>query len=108
MKIKAICIDDKNRPKEIPAEKWVKEGTIYNIKHVYYMVNQGIQGCDLWEFNIKDCKPYDCFRLSRFGIDIRDVGKLMELIKACNDLDDVSDSEILESIEELQLQEEFV
>ena len=109
MKVKAVCIDDKNKPAEIPQEKWIKKGETYHVKHVYNMVKQGMMlGCDLWEINLKGCDPYGCYRLSRFAFDIKDVGKLIELMQACSELKDVNIDELMEQVEDLQLEEELV
>lgn len=99
--VKAICIDDKNKPKEIPAEKWVKIGETYNINHIYIMVNQdNIKGCELEEFDITMYKPYNCYRLSRFAVRIEDLDDLLALTLQCNELNDVDISSIEELLKE--------
>jgi hypothetical protein len=85
--VKCICINDKNKPAEIPSSKWVKAEEDYHITHVYYHPNQGIQGCSLYEKPLgEDCAPYETFRLSRFAISVDDLEKLIELIKNCTEL----------------------
>ena len=109
MKVKAICINDSNRPKEIPQEKWIKKGETYHVKHVYNMVKQGmILGCDLWEMNLKGCDPFLHYKLDRFAFDIQDLDKLFELMRACAALNDIDDHEILKLVEDLQLEEELI
>lgn len=106
MKIRALCIDDENKPKEIPQTKWIKKGDKYHIKHIYLMVNQDkISGCDIWERDLSLYKPYNCFRLSRFAIHEDDVQKLKELIKACDELNQLSDDDIQRLIEQTELME---
>ena len=108
MKVRAVCINDKDRPKEIPVEKWIKEGEVYHIKHVYNMAKQGmILGVSLWEINLKGCDPYNAFRMSRFAIDINDLEKLMELMKACSDLSDFTDDKLKELIKDTELVEKL-
>ena len=100
--VKCTCIDDKNKPAEIPSSSWVKVEESYHITHVYYHPNQGIQGCSLYEKPLgEDCAPYETFKLSRFGISVDDLEKLIELIKNCTELNDV---DIQALIEESQLQ----
>jgi len=100
--VKCICIDDKNKPAEIPYSSWVKAEESYHITHVYYHPNQGIQGCSLYEKPLgEDCAPYETFKLARFGISVDDLAKLIELIKNCTELNDV---DIQALIEESQLQ----
>jgi len=89
--IKVICMDDSKKPSEIPASHWVKKGTKYHITHISKMMNQGfILGCDLSEINLLDLDtPYNCFRLSRFGVQLKDLEKLQQLIKDCAELNDI-------------------
>lgn len=109
MKVKAICINDAGRPKEIPIEKWVEKGETYNVKHVYNMVKQEmILGCDLWEINLKGCDPFLCYKLDRFAFSPKDMQKLFELMRACAELNEVSDDAIKELVEELHFEEELV
>lgn len=94
--VSCVCIDAKNKPANIPTTKWLKEGQKYTIMHVYLMVNQDkIQGCSLKELKI-DFPPYNCFRLNRFGFKKEDVPALIELIKNCNDLNDIDVEKLLE------------
>src|SRR5688500_18975717 len=101
--INCICIDDTKRPKEIPADKWIKKEEEYKITHVYIHVNQGgIQGVTLYEKPLDEsCKPYESFRLSRFAININDLPAFIELCKDCSELDEV---DIKKLIEESELQ----
>lgn len=79
--IKAVCIDDSNRPKEIPENKWVKKGNEYDIIWVYVILNEkqkGVQGVDLAEINLDESNtPYLHFNLNRFAVfNIEDFKKL--------------------------------
>jgi hypothetical protein len=88
--IKVLCINDKGRPQEIPADRWIVEGTWYHITHIYLMLQQRkIQGCELAEFDISDCIPYNCYRLDRFGIREGDLQKLFDMIRHCSTLNTV-------------------
>ena len=103
--IRCFCIDDANRPKEIPASKWVKKGEKYHIVHVFKHLSQkGIQGVELAEIDISDCEPYNCFRLTRFAILLEDLEKLMQLMKDCTELSDIDISALLENLELVELE----
>lgn len=94
-----ICINDKNRPKEIPSEKWPKKGNEYTPIRVFYHPLQGVQGVELKEIRLnKDNYPYESYKLDRFGVRPEDLEELLELIKWSNDLNDVE----VPSIKELK------
>lgn len=98
--IRCVCTNDSNRPEEIPSNLWVKKGTEYHIVHVLKCLNQkGIQGVELAEIDISHCKPYECFRLNRFSINIEDFQKLKELISDCAELSDIDVSALVENLE---------
>ena len=102
-KIRCICIDDQNKPSQIPQSKWVKKGEQYNITYVFIMVNQNrIQGCEIAEYDISMYKPYNCYRLSRFAILAEDLDKLMKLIKDCDDMRQLEDLDIDKLVEEIE------
>lgn len=99
MKIPCFCIDDKNRPLEIPISKWVKEGEKYHITHVYHQHQQkGIKGVELSEFDISDCVPYNCYRLDRFAFTEENLDKLIKLMQECTELDSIDISSIVDKL----------
>lgn len=107
--IECICVDDKGKPLEIPQEKWVKEGEKYHITHIFVMIQQGkIKGCELAEFDISDCLPYNCYRLSRFAIKAEDLQKLMQLISDCDELNQLSTEDLNKIVREVPLKTELV
>lgn len=65
--MKVQCINDKNKPTEIPIEKWIKYGEMYTvIKVVTTLDNQ--PGFVLKEIELgEDTFPYDCFNPKRFA-----------------------------------------
>lgn len=66
--MKVICINDKNRPNEIPANRWVVEGNVYTVTQVTKLNAQGgLYGFKLEELNIDDLAPYQYFLPSRFA-----------------------------------------
>ena len=106
--IEVICVDDKNRPKEIPAIDWVKEGEQYHVTHISLQVNQMengqvVSGCDLYEkpLSIEKHSPYECFRLSRFACTKENVEALIQMMIDCYNLPKI---EVEKLIEESELQ----
>jgi len=101
--VRCICIDDKGKPLEIPQNKWVKQDELYHITHIFIMKQQNnIQGVELAEFDISECVPYNCYRLTRFAIDVEDLKKFVEMLKRCDDLNQFSDIDILELTKKIQ------
>jgi hypothetical protein len=91
--IPCICIEDNNRPKEIPESDWVKKGEPYHITFISLQVNQiengiPVNGCDIYEkpLSIEKHNPYESFRLSRFSVTIQNLEKLIEMIEQCYQL----------------------
>lgn len=109
MGVKAICIDDTKKPKEIPSDKWVKAGELYTITHLYKQLNQNnIKGVELAEFDISMCKPYNCYRLSRFAINVNDLEKFVQMMKDTNELNNIDIDNFVKDLiekEELILQD---
>lgn len=99
MTVKVICLDDSNRPKEIPLEKWIKKDSQYHITHIYYHPQQKIQGVELAEIDLDEsCLPYSSFALRRFGISKEDLEKFFQMLKDCTDLNDIDVSKLVEEI----------
>ena len=66
--MKAVCIDDSNRPVDIPEHKWVKKEEIYTIvKVVELKLQNNSLGVELEEIDLKDCFPYEYFLAARFA-----------------------------------------
>lgn len=103
--IKCICINDNNKPEEIPQEKWIKKDSEYHIIWVLKMINQNnIQGVQLSEISLDDsCLPYEAFKISRFAINSKDLEQLIELMQECTNFDKelvidlVKDIELIEN-----------
>ncbi len=97
MKVPCLCIDAKNRPQEIPLNKWISEGIQYTILHIGTTVNRKILTCTLLEVTLDEtCKPYDGYRLDRFAFKEEDIPKLLELMKSCSELNGLNINELLE------------
>ena len=84
----AICINDQNRPKEIPQNKWLKKEQEYEIIFTTLCKPQNEIGVHLAEIDLDEsCSPYEFFLISRFQFDLENLKLLQELIKNCNDTD---------------------
>ena len=99
--IPCLCIDDKNRPFEIPHHLWVKEGCQYHITWIKYHAGQGIQGVELKEIRLnEECMPFNSFALRRFAIRKEDMDAFMELLAVCSkksiNLEEIINQEIVE------------
>lgn len=97
--VKVICIDDSNKPKEIPIDKWVKKDTEYTVIYTVTVLPQKQLAFHLAEIELDDsCLPYEYFLSKRFGIRLEDLDKLIQLIKDCNNTD-VNFEELVEDLE---------
>ena len=65
--IPVICIDDRNRPHDVPASKWPVKGQPYTITGFYRMLAYKVDGVSLAEMDISDCHPYKYYLASRFA-----------------------------------------
>lgn len=66
---RVICIDDSNRPNDIPTSKWIKKGQPYTVIQVDKIRLQGgMLGFKLAEIDLDSCFPYQYFAASRFGV----------------------------------------
>lgn len=87
MIVRAICVNDKDKPNEIPNNKWVKENELYHIIEISNHPLQGnIHGCKLKEVNLNGCEPFEYYKLDRFAIFEEDLDKFIELLQACTDM----------------------
>lgn len=100
MKVECICIDAKNRPSEVPLNMWISEGIQYTIVHIYRLsLQNNILAVELEEVKIKGCEPYEFYRLDRFAFTEESFKKLIELMKACSELNDINIQEIVKDLE---------
>jgi hypothetical protein len=69
LNIPCICINNHNKPNEIPSTHWLKKDTTYTITEfaILNIQNQTI-GVRLAEIDLTAFFPYQFFLLSRFGI----------------------------------------
>ena len=82
--VKCICINDSDKPKKIPAERWVKKGTEYTVVFTTTVLPQKQLAFLLDEIELdKSCFPYEYYLADRFAFSPDELQKLMELIKDC-------------------------
>lgn len=97
--IEAICINDRQRPKEVPVDKWIKKGETYHIIYTVWSITSKELGVHIDEIALDDCcAPYEYYRASRFAFTHENLLLLMQMIKDCNDLS-FSMDELLEQTE---------
>jgi hypothetical protein len=60
------CVDDSNRPDDIPSSKWIRKGEIYTIKEVGHSKSQAIPYYVLEEIDVTGCGMYGGFSVHRF------------------------------------------
>lgn len=65
--IPVICIDDRNRPQDVPVNLWPVKGQPYTITGFYRMLTQGSYGVSLAEMDITACHPYKYYLANRFA-----------------------------------------
>lgn len=102
MKVECICINAKNKPVIIPMTKWIIEGEKYHIIHVGTTVGSNVPTVTLSEITLgEELYPYQGFRLDRFAFTKEGLLALIELMKACSELNHVNVDKL---VEELQLE----
>jgi len=102
--IRAICLDDKNKPESIPDDLWVKEQGNYTITHILKQVREengeivptGVIGVHLKELDISAYIPYTMFNISRFGINAEDMDEFLKMCEETADLNNADISELTE------------
>jgi hypothetical protein len=65
--MRIVCTNDKNKPAEIPQNKWVKEGEFYTLIGVQPLLSSQSIGFQLAEITLDEtCFPYHYFNPNRF------------------------------------------
>jgi hypothetical protein len=83
--IKCLCVNDKDKPNQIPNEKWIEMGKEYTLLFSMTVLPQKQLAFQLNEIDLDDsCSPYTWFLAKRFAFRQDDLDKLVEFIKECN------------------------
>lgn len=86
--IETICIDDSNKPNDIPLSKWVKKGNTYHVIYTVTVLPQKELSFSLEEIELdENCYPYQYFLAHRFAFTEDNLLKLIQLIKDCSETD---------------------
>jgi len=97
--IECTCINDRNRPKEIPQNKWIQKGNKYTVIYTVTVLPQKQLAFHLQEIELDETtSPYEYFLANRFAFRQEDLDALMQLIEDCSDTD-FSMEELLEQTE---------
>lgn len=64
-KLLVVCVNDANRPDDIPLSKWIKKDDVYTVKKLLTNAITG-QMFVLEEIDLSDCVAYGGFAVSRF------------------------------------------
>ena len=65
--MKLVCTNDKNKPAEIPQDKWIKKGEFYTLIAVQPLLSSQSLGFELAEIKLgEECFPYHYFNPNRF------------------------------------------
>lgn len=102
MKVRCICIDEDNKPGIIPDSLWVKKEQHYNITNVLlcnYGEQVGVQGVTLAELDISAYHPYNCYKMSRFAINIEDLDKLRDILEQAAYVNNVNIDDLMKELE---------
>lgn len=84
--VECVCINDKNKPAEVPANKWIKKGNKYNVIFTLTVMPQKVLAFHLDSPQLDDsCKPFEYFLASRFAFTEEGIRQLMQLIADCED-----------------------
>lgn len=103
MSVRIICINDKNKPKEIPQSLWVKKDEVYHILMIKYSIPSKTMAYSLEEIELDEsCAPYEVFDAKRFAIHQDDIEEFQELAKDCSDFNSLDIGEIIKEIQVLE------
>lgn len=85
--IKCLCINDNNKPIQIPNEKWLKKGREYTLLFSMTVLPQKQLAFQVNEIDLDDsCSPYTWFLANRFAFREEDLQRLIEFIQDCNQI----------------------
>lgn len=78
--MRVLCINDANKPNNIPESEWIKQGTVYTVISVAPMgLQAGKLGYKLQEIELTEASfPYEYYDASRFAIIIESEEEVLE------------------------------
>ena len=83
--IQCLCINDRNKPTQIPQDKWIEMGKEYTLLFSMTVLPQKQLAFQLNEIDLDDsCSPYEWFLANRFAFRKEDLQRLIEFIEECN------------------------
>ena len=101
--IPCLCVDDKNRPNDIPTSKWVKKNDEYHVTYVVRVLPQNVLGVSLYEKPLgPSCAPYEYFLATRFIFTEEGKKALLELYLELGEA--ISDDALKELLENSNLE----
>lgn len=84
--VKCICINETDKPKKVPIERWVKKGEEYTITFVTTVLPERKMAFLLEEIELDEsCFPYQYYSADRFAFSKEELENLREFIKDCNE-----------------------
>jgi hypothetical protein len=106
--VEILCINDKDRPSEIPISKWVKEGEKYNVIRIVNIIPiPGFDhtkkiGFELLEIDLDESnEPYAYFDSKRFAFKPEDIEDLIEIAKyniGQKEINEINEVEIITNV----------
>ena len=75
--MKTVCINNKNKPNEIPNSMWVVEGREYTIIDVAWMETQNKWGVLIAEIDLRPFYPWKYFAYDRFALTADDISRFI-------------------------------
>lgn len=88
-----ICINDKNKPPEIPIENWCSNGDLYHVSEISVMARQSnVLGYKLVEISLPQNCKYQKYLATRFAPasedDLKFFEELSQMLKECIDIEE--------------------
>jgi len=101
--IPCFCINDKNKPAQVPKEKWVVQDERYHITYVTRVLPQNVLAYFIYEKPLtEDCLPFEFFLSTRFALTKENCEKVMQMYRELGEL--ISGEEMKELFENSNLQ----
>lgn len=93
--IRAICLNDKDKPILNNPNLWVEAGKAYTIINILKIPKSQTLGVELSEIDMSENDPYLFFKLDRFMLNCT-LEEFIEFLKTCKDLSELDIQKLLE------------